>query len=106
MTSFDFLWKLLDSHGVVESKKCECAQLWDTFSAEQQQQIYNKISNKIRAGKYVDYNPYKAVRDNAPRQQTLTLSFAEYYAKYGTTEPQDGWRMENPTGEQVIFVKT
>ena len=49
-------------------------------------------------------NPYFFVIDfpEPPRQ---ILSFADYYARYGTTEPQDGWRMENPTGQQVIYVK-
>jgi hypothetical protein len=35
-----------------------------------------------------------------------TLSYAAYYAKYGTTEERDGWHMENPTGNRVIYVKT
>ena len=49
-------------------------------------------------------NPYFFVQDfRVKRQQTL--SFAEYYAKFGTTELRDGWKMENPTGEKVIYVK-
>ena len=50
-------------------------------------------------------NPYFFVIDfPEPRQQTL--SFNDYYARYGTTEPQDGWHMENPTGQKVIYVKS
>ena len=30
---------------------------------------------------------------------------ADYYAKYGTTSETDGWHMENPTGNKVIYVK-
>ncbi|MBR6167913.1 MAG: hypothetical protein IKQ50_05745 [Paludibacteraceae bacterium] len=39
----------------------------------------------------------------APRQQTL--SYAEYYKRFGTTKERDGWKMENPTGNKVIYVK-
>jgi hypothetical protein len=106
MTSFDFLWILLESHGVVASYKAECARVWNEYSLQQQREIYRSIRDKLRAGKFVNYNPVKAVKENAskaPRTQTLT--FKEYYARYGTTLEQDGWRMTNPTGQQVIYVK-
>ena len=49
-------------------------------------------------------NPYFFLLDfREPRTQTLT--FKEYYARFGTTLEQDGWRMTNPTGQQVIYVK-
>ena len=49
-------------------------------------------------------NPYFFILDfQTKRRETLT--FAEYYAKFGTTEEQGGWKMENPTGQQVIYVK-
>ena len=32
-------------------------------------------------------------------------AFADYYARYGTTEERDGWHMANPTGNKVIYVK-
>ena len=106
MTSFDFLWQLLDSHGVIERLKADCARLWDTYTIEQQRQIYCSIRDKLRAGKFVNYNPVKALKDNEPRAQApQMLTFAEYYAKYGTTLERDGWKMTNPTGQQVIYVK-
>ena len=36
------------------------------------------------------------------RPRTQTLSFSEYYKLYGTTAERDGWKMTNPTGNQVI----
>lgn len=39
----------------------------------------------------------------APKPQLL--SYSEYYARYGTTEEKDGWKMENPTGQKVVYVK-
>ncbi|MBR4431930.1 MAG: hypothetical protein IKS76_01870 [Paludibacteraceae bacterium] len=59
----------------------------------------------LRSGKQrSSRNPYYFLADfRKPRQEVL--SFNEYYARYGTTEPQDGWHMENPTGQKVIYVK-
>ena len=105
METFVFLWSLLESHGVVPSKKDECARLWATFTLEQQRQIYRSIRDKLRAGKFVHFNPVKAVQENAPKKQQQILSFADYYNTFHTTEEQGGWHMENPTGNQVIYVK-
>ena len=56
-------------------------------------------------GKYPDRNPYFFILDfQNKRMQTLT--FQQYYAQYGTTEERDGWKMQNPTGNRVIYVKT
>ena len=50
-------------------------------------------------------NPYFFVID-FPEPRRETLSFADYYARFGTTEPINGWQMTNPTGNQVIYIKT
>ena len=106
METFIFIWELLNTHGVVPSKRAEAAELWATFSIEQQRIIYRRIRDKIRQGKFVDYNPANAIRDNAPKKPLQqVLSFAEYYARYKTTEEVDGWHMSNPTGQKVIYVK-
>ena len=107
MNSFDFLWQMLDKHGVIERYKGDCFDLWNTFTLEQQRLIYSSIRDKIRAGKFVNYHPVKAVRDNAPKQQPLqTLSYADYYRRYGTTEEQDGWKRKFlPEQQTTIYVK-
>ena len=57
-------------------------------------------------GKFVDYNPYFAIMKNSQlMSQRQVLSYSDYYARFGTTEPRDGWHMENPTGNKVIYVK-
>ena len=106
MTSFDFLWKLLDEHGVIERYKGEAFDLWNTLTLDQQRATYRSIRDKIRAGKFVNYHPVKAIRDNIPKPPKIQiLSFNDYYAKYGTTEEKDGWKMANPTGQKVIYEK-
>ena len=37
--------------------------------------------------------------------QEKTLSFNEYYKLYGTTAERDGWKMTNPTGNQIMYVR-
>ena len=107
MESFDFLWDLIANNGSVADKyKAECARVWNEYSLQQQREIYRSIRDKLRAGKFVNYNPVKAVKENAPKApRTQTLTFKEYYARFGTTLEQDGWRMTNPTGQQVIYIK-
>ena len=58
----------------------------------------------VKHGTYPHRNPFFFIQDFKIRP-VMTLSFDAYYARYGTTAEQDGWHMENPTGQQVIYVK-
>jgi hypothetical protein len=82
--------------------------LWDSFPIEKQRDIYRTIRRKKLEHKFVDYNPLLAIRNNvdAASKRQETLSFNEYYIKYGTTLETDGWHMVNPTGQRVIYVKS
>ena len=108
MNSFDLLWQLLAPKIEYANRKRACYNLWMSFPEEQRLTIFNAIKEKKTNGQFVDYNPYFAIQKNSlmptPRQHTLSL--ADYYAKYGTTAETDGWHMQNPTGNKVIFVKT
>ena len=106
MCTFNELWVLLRQHGSSAKRETECAALWAGYPPETQQRIFNSIRTKLKQGKFVHYDPLRAIEENArpPRQQTL--SYAEYYARYHTTQPRDGWQMVNPTGQKVIYIKT
>ena len=104
MTSFDFLWQLLESHGVIPNKRAEAARLWSTFSLEEQRRIYSSIRDKIRVGKFVNYNPVLAIRNNKTMNQVLSAD--EYYRRYGTQANQDGWvRTFLPKQQKTIYIK-
>ena len=105
MNDFQQLWALLRQHGSSAKRENECASLWASYTPEIQQRVYNAIRTKLEQGKFVHYDPLRAMEENAraPRQQTL--SYAEYYKRYGTTEERDGWKMVNPTGQKVMYVK-
>ena len=107
MTSFDFLWKLLDEHGVIERYKGECFDLWNTLTLDQQRATYRSIRDKIRAGKFVNYHPVKAVRDNMPKPPKYkVLSYNDYVNKFHTDIEIDGWRrVFQPEKRRTIYVK-
>ena len=46
-------------------------------------------------GKYPDRNPYFFILD-FQNKRTRTMTFEQYYAKFGTTEERDGWKMVKP----------
>ena len=105
MRTFNELWALLAPKIEYEQLKGKCRNLWDSFSPDKQDYVYSRIEKKKNRKEFVDYNPLFAIEKNsaAPRQQEM--SFNAYYAKFGTTEERDGWHMQNPTGNRVIYVK-
>ena len=107
MITFSEIWTLLEPKAEYANLFSHCKQLWESFSSDKQQEIYLKIEQKKLEKKFVDYNPLLALRNNAIEhsKRRETMSYADYYARYGTTEERDGWRMENPTGNKVIYVK-
>ena len=107
MKTIDEIWALLAPEGEFKRRRGACERLWQGYEAGRQEEIYERIAGKLQRGEFVNANPYFAIEDNAavhvPRR--LTMSYNDYYKRYGTTEPQDGWHMENPTGNKVIYVK-
>ena len=109
MDTFESIWQLLSPQGEYKRRQGACRRLWGAYDIEKQRRIYAAIVEKRKRGETISPNPYFAIEDAAiglageTRQQTL--SYNDYYARYGTTEETDGWRMANPTGNQVIYVK-
>ena len=104
---FCHIWDLLVSHGVVPSEKQQAQSVWNTYNLDQKRAIYRAIRDKIRAGKFVNYHPALAIRENAPKApRVLIISAADYYRKYGTQANQDGWvRKFLPDQHKTIYVK-
>ena len=75
--------------------------LWEQCSPHKQQAIISWLETH---GKYPGRNPYFFIQDFKARQQTM--SFDDYYKKYGTTEEFDGWkRVFKPEERRTIYVK-
>ena len=105
MSLFDDLWQLLRAHGSSAKRETACARLWNSYAPQTQQRIYNTIRTKLEQKKFVHYDPLRAMEENAQAIIHRTLSYNEYYKRYGTTEEKDGWKMANPTGQSVIYVR-
>ena len=67
MITFEEFWQLLYDHGSRNYYKNDTLARWNELTPNQQQTLYNRISDKIRTGKYVDYNPLEAIHDNLTR---------------------------------------
>ena len=107
--SFFSIWTLLHPQGEYKRRRRGCERLWAGYDEATRQHVYDTINEAQQQGLWINPNPYFAIEDivlkkqNKPRTQTL--SYADYYARYHTTEPRDGWQMANPTGNKVIYVK-
>ena len=68
MNNFDQIWKLLEQHGgVANFYKTDCARLWDTCTPQEQQAVYETVRTKLLTGKFVNYNPVLAIKENIPK---------------------------------------
>ena len=109
MFTFETIWALLSPQGEYKRRRRACERLWYGWPTSVQKQVVETISKAKQQGEPIHPNPYFAMEDTALKSKKqalrLTLSYADYYARYGTTIPQDGWKMINPTGQRVIYVK-
>lgn len=107
--SFYSMWTLLNPQGEYKRRRRGCERLWAGYDEATRQYVYDTISEALRQGLWINPNPYFAMEDVVLRKQAKphprTLSYADYYARYHTTEPRDGWQMANPTGNKVIYIK-
>ena len=110
MYSILSIWALLNPQGEYKRRRQACERLWEGYDEKTRQWIYEALRKAKQEGRWINPNPYFAIEDTALAEQrkrhTQQLSFNEYYKRYGTTEERDGWKMANPTGQQVIYVKT
>ena len=107
MKTIDDIWQLLNPQGEFKRRRGACEQLWQSYGQARQEEIYFIIEGKLQRGEFVNENPYFAIEDNAKqRRRQQILSYADYYARYGTTEERDGWKRVFLENEQkTIFVK-
>ena len=66
---FKELIELLNTRPIVPGKTADCLHLWETYTARQQEYIYTTIRAKLQDGKFVHYDPVKAIKENFPKPQ-------------------------------------
>ena len=101
MNEFEDFWDLYHPEPQYSNRRAATQLEWDKCSAAKRQAILDWLQKKRPPQ---GRNPYFFVQDFTVRKQIL--SYEQYYERYKTTEERDGWRMVNPTGNKVIYVKT
>ena len=105
--TFDHLWSMLYNHGATNTKRIECAELWERLTPTQQTQLVTTISTKIREDKFIHYDPLRAMQENIPKTRKLVMSADEYYRINGTQTNLNGWvRTFLPDQQKTIYIKT
>ena len=100
---FNRFWYLFSVvAGPLPQRRACTLRLWMQMPQDKRSAI---IAELERNGPPEGRNPYFYVQDFGVTR-TRTLSFNDYYKKYGTTEERDGWHMANPTGQQVIYIQS
>ena len=99
---FNRFWELfaVDETLFPHRRAC-CLRLWHEMPQKKRTAI---IEDLQQYGAPKKRNPFFFIQDFG-QTRAQTLSFNEYYKQYGTTEERDGWKMANPTGQQVIYVR-
>ena len=106
MIPFEQLLALLEPKKEYEPVLGKCQRLWESFSSEKQDFVYRTILEKKERKSFVDYNPLFAIEKNSAPPRPQTLSYADYYARYGTTLETDGWRrVFLPNEQKTIYIK-
>jgi len=108
MKTFEEIISLLNPDEKYNPVLQKCQQLWESFSSEKQDFMYRTILEKKERKEFVDFNPLFALKRTYRAPQEQMMSYGEYYAKYGTTEETDGWRMVRPQKKgdpPVYYVK-
>lgn len=98
---FEIYWTLIGGDERFANRKEAARQLW----LEHPEKHFAIITWLRAHGKYPARNPYFFILDfQSKRRQTL--SYADYYARFGTTEPRDGWvRTFIPEEQRTVYVK-
>ena len=97
---FETYWQLIGGDVKFSNRKAAAETAWS-----QHPEKHSAIIDWLQKhGRYPGRNPYFFILDFQLKRRQV-MSFADYYARYHTTLETDGWHMENPTGNKVIYVK-
>lgn len=112
MVTFNQLWQLFAARGATANQYPAAEQLWQTFSPDVQQRIYDSIIAKLSQGGFLLYNPSAAIEEHArkvrragpvnyfgrPLSRSITYYTATYKGQRGLYTAQDvqAFHMSDP----------
>ena len=62
--NFNELWNLLYQHGASAKKEEGTRRFWNTLTPQQQSCAFTTISNRLKEGKFVQYDPIRAINES------------------------------------------
>ena len=61
---FEIVWRALFENGSSNRNRDATFRFWNTLTVEQQQLAAEKIPQKVAQGRYVQYDPIRAIKEN------------------------------------------
>lgn len=66
---FEIVWQALVDNGSCKSNREAVKRYWDTLTKQQQESAHKHIPMKVKEGKFVQYDPIRAIRENCRSYQ-------------------------------------
>ena len=64
MVTFEQIWQVLYDNGASTKKEEGTRRFWATLSLEEQEYAFTTISAKVQEGRFVQYDPIRAIKEN------------------------------------------
>ena len=95
---FETVWNALVENGSSKRNHDATERFWNTLTPKQQDVVYANIPRKVKEGKFVQYDPIRAIKENSRLHQLpdptnyngrrlkpgVTYVIAKYKGSYGT----------------------
>jgi hypothetical protein len=95
---FEIVWQALVENGTSKRNHDAAERFWNTLSPKQQDLAYANIPWKVKEGKFVQYDPIRAIKENSRKyllpeptnynglslKQGVQYVIAKYKGSYGT----------------------
>ena len=66
---FETIWEALVENGTSKRNHAAAERFWNTLTPKQQDLAYNNIPAKVKSGKFVQYDPIRAIKENSRKYQ-------------------------------------
>lgn len=100
---FETVWNALVENGTSKRNHDATERFWNTLTPKQQDVVYANIPRKVREGKFVQYDPIRAIKENSRQYQLpeptnyngrglkhgVKYVIAKYKGSYGTYSLDD-----------------
>ena len=81
---FEIVWQALVEHGSSRKNREAVKRFWNTLSPVQQNAAADNIPRKVREGKFVQYDPIRAIKENCRPYQMPEPENLNRTSKYET----------------------